>query len=101
MDRRPLLQTMLKNLLGSDNVYYQQPSKKFMRYPSIIYSIAKIKNVFANNQVYKQTRTYTITVIDYNPDSVIVNKISLLPDCSFDRHYVVDNLHHTVFTLYF
>ncbi len=48
-----------------------------------------------------QTTAYQVIVIDKNPDSDYVKKVSLLPMCSFDRHYVADNLNHDAFTLYF
>ena len=42
-----------------------------------------------------------VTVIDSDPDSKIVNRVSMLPYCYFDRHYVQDNLNHDVFEIYF
>lgn len=101
MSRRLELQTLLENILGSRNVYYQPPASILMKYPAIVYSRYDIENVHADNAVYAQRTAYSVTVIDKNPDSEYVNKISMLPLCSFDRHYVSDNLNHDVFTLYF
>lgn len=101
MKSRLELQTFLEELLGSDNVYFQPPSTVHMKYPAIVYDRSNIENVFANNSVYKQTLSYEITVIDKNPDSEIVTKISNLPLCRFNRHYKVDNLNHDVFVLYY
>jgi hypothetical protein len=39
-------------------------------------------------------------VIYDDPDSDIPRKISLLPQCRHDRHYVSDNLYHDAFTKY-
>ena len=72
-----------------------------MNYPAIVYARKTIDNSYANNSVYKQNYAYEITVIDKNPDSEIVNKISKLPTCRFDRHFKSDNLNHDVFTLYY
>ena len=94
------LQNVLEELLGSRNVYYQPPESLKMNYPAIVYSRKTIDNSYANNSVYKQNYAYEITVIDKNPDSEIVNKISKLPTCRFDRHFKSDNLNHDVFTLY-
>ena len=95
------LQNVLEELLGSRNVYYQPPESLKMNYPAIVYSRKTIDNSYANNSVYKQNYAYEITVIDKNPDSEIVNKISKLPTCRFDRHFKSDNLNHDVFTLYY
>ena len=72
-----------------------------MNYPAIVYARKTIDNSYANNSVYKQNYAYEITVIDKNPDSEIVNKVSKLPTCRFDRHFKSDNLNHDVFTLYY
>lgn len=95
------LQTLLENLLGSRNVYYQPPASVSMKYPAIVYSRYDILNNHANNEVYSQKNAYMVTVIDRNPDSEYVKKVSMLPLCGFDRHYTSDNLNHDVFTLYF
>lgn len=99
MESRLELQTLLEEILGSSNVYYQPPESVKMSYPAIVYSLKNMKNNFANNSVYTQYTDYEIIVIDKDPDSEIVSKISKLPMCMFDRIYVSDNLNHTVFTL--
>lgn len=101
MASRLSLQTMLEELLGSRNVYYQPPASVYMKYPAIVYSRKVIENVYADNGVYNQHNAYDLTVIDKNPESEIVEKISKLPMCSFDRHYTADDLNHYVFTLYY
>ena len=101
MASRLQLQTELEELLGSKNVYYQPPASVKMSYPAIVYSRNDIRNDFANNDVYSQNRSYEVIVIDKNPDSEIVDRVSQLPMCRFDRHYTSDNLNHDVFTLYY
>lgn len=101
MGNRPDLQALLEELLESENVYYQPPSSVRMNYPAIVYSRKSIENTSANNAAYMQTTSYEITVIDKNPDSEIVTKVSKLPMCRHDRHYTADNLNHDVFTLYY
>lgn len=101
MASRPKLQTMLEELLGSRNVYYQPPASVYMKYPAIVYSRKNIVNHHANNAVYTQENSYEVIVIDENPDSEIVTKVSKLPTCKFDRHYEKDQLNHDVFTLYY
>lgn len=99
MGSRLELQNLLESILGSRNVYYQPPESIKIKYPAIIYSRNNIDNNFADDIVYMQNHTYQIIVIDANPDSEIVNKISKLPMCRYDRHYTSDNLNHDVFIL--
>ena len=99
MGSRLELQNLLESILGSRNVYYQPPESIIIKYPAIIYSRNNIDNNFADDIVYMQNHTYQIIVIDANPDSEIVNKISKLPMCRYNRHYTSDNLNHDVFIL--
>lgn len=99
MSNRLDLHEMLCELLGSRNVYFQPPESVRLAYPAIIYTLSNIRNKFADNRVYIQGDSYAITVIDDNPDSDIVRRISKLPQCRYDRGYVSDNMYHTVFTL--
>lgn len=101
MKNRPDLQTLLEELLGSDHVYFQPPSTVQLKYPAIIYNRNDINNTFADDSVYKQSFEYKLTVIDKNPDSEIVKKVSALPKCRFDRHFNSNNLNHDVFVLYY
>lgn len=99
MGSRLELQKLLESILGSRNVYYQPPESIKIKYPAIIYSRNNIDNNFADDIVYMQNHTYQIIVIDANPDSEIVDKISKLPMCRYNRHYTSDNLNHDVFIL--
>jgi hypothetical protein len=94
----------LHNLLltiGGPNVYYQVPSTLTMKYPAIRYSINSIDNEHADDSVYCQSMSYSITVMSKEADSDIVDKISKLPKCRFDRRYVIDNIYHTIFNIYY
>ena len=101
MNNRLELHEIFCEILGSRNAYFQPPESVKMNYPAIRYSRKDIKNRFANDQVYMQKDCYEVIVIDKDPDSELVKKVSTFPMCSFDRHYVSDNLNHDVFTLYF
>lgn len=81
-------------------VYYQPPSSVQLQYPAIVYTINDVENRSANNKMYRKLPSYTITLIDKNPDSVYVDKLLELPYCQFDRFYTSDNLNHFVFTIY-
>lgn len=101
MDSRLELHALLLDLLGSGNVYFQPPPSDKLKYPAIVYTRSDIDNAFADSVVYRQSFRYEITVIDRNPDSDIVSRVSALPRCRFDRHFTSDNLNHDVFSLYF
>lgn len=101
MGTRLDLHEVLCDILGSRSVYFQPPASVKMTYPAIVYGLSGIDSNHANNSPYRQVRSYTVTLIDKNPDSPIIGDLSRLPACRFDRHYVADNLNHYVFTLYF
>jgi len=101
MPTRLELQTLLENILGSDAVYFQPPSTVQMKYPCIIYKRIKINNTFADNTPFITEKKYMVTVIDKNPDSIIPDKIAVLPRCIHDRQYTANNLNHDVFNLFF
>lgn len=101
MASRLNLHEELCEILGSRNVYYDPPESVKMQYDAIRYTRKKINNKFANSSVYKQDNCYEVTVIYRDADSDLPLKLSRLPMCSHDRHYVSDNLHHDVYTLYY
>jgi hypothetical protein len=101
MPSRLELQTLLEELLGSRNVYFQPPESVKMKYPAIVYGLDNIENSFADDGVYLSKKKYLVTVIDEDPDSPIVDKVASLPTCRFNRHFQSDNLNHYVFILYF
>ena len=101
MRSRIELDDILRAILGSENVYFDAPEDEVMSYPAIRYSLGAIDNTYANAAVYMQRRTYNLVVIDEDPDSEIVLKISQLPNCKNGRHYTTDGLHHDTFTIKF
>lgn len=101
MASRLELHSKLKSILGSNNVYFQPPESIKMHYPAIVYSLATIKKLPADDLSYLKYRAYTIILIDQNPDSAFVDKILDLPMCNFDRAYAGDNLNHWAFTIFY
>lgn len=99
MASRIELQTLLEQLLGSREVYYQAPGND-MSYPAIKYSKADMQTTYANDKKYSNMTRYEIIVIDRLPDNPVIEKIMELDYSSFDRHYKADNLNHDVLTLY-
>ena len=98
-NRRIQLNQMLVDILGSKNVYFEPPSTIKMDYPCIVYSLSDIDARFADNIPYFKKRRYSVTVIDRDPDSVIRDKMTDLENCSFERGFTSNNLHHYVFNI--
>lgn len=101
MGRRLELQALLEVLLGSDQVYFQPPGSQSMSYPAITYKLDDIDTSFANNLPYRFTDRYELTLIQRLPGEDLVDKLKVLPMCAFGRHYVMNNLNHYIFILYF
>lgn len=101
MASRLELQTLLEELLGSEQVYFQPPSNIQMQYPCIVYARNDSQTEFADNRPYAHAKQYQVTVIDRDPDSELPDKVEALPYCAFDRYFAAENLNHYVFTLYF
>jgi hypothetical protein len=66
-----------------------------------VYQIDTGWSEFADGIPYRFTKRYQVTVIDRDPDSPIPDEVAQLPSCVLNRAFVADNLHHTVFNLYF
>ena len=102
MSRRLKLHNALCDILSCPNkgpecrAYFQPPSSVKMKYPAIVYALDDIENTFANDGVYLSARKYSVTVIDSDPDSSLVGKVSSMPTSRFNRHYTKDNLNHDV-----
>lgn len=95
------LQSVLEDILGSRNVYFQPPTNITMKYPAIVYTRVSDKTKYAGNSLYSRYIKYQITVMDRDPDSQIPQGVSALQNCSFDRHFVADSLNHDVFNIYY
>lgn len=101
MASRMDLQNELIVLLGSDHVYYDPPENLQMQYPCFIYTVSKANERYSDNKVYRYVNGYDITYVDINQDSDVLEKFKThFLMSNFNRHYVADELHHTVFVVY-
>lgn len=94
-------QSLLEELLGTRNVYYNPPESEKMQYTAIRYSKKKIESVYANNSKYLMRDCYELIVISRKPDDPVIKRLLALPYCSYDRQYIADNLYHDVLTIYY
>lgn len=100
MDSRLTLHEELCKILGSRNVYFNTPESVKMKYPAIRYSLSDLDNRSASNEVYIQRPTYSLTLIDKDPDSPVAKKLSVLSGCKLSRPpYPANGLYHFPFTL--
>ncbi len=103
MGQRQELQKILerKILKSSKRVYYQPPESVKIEYPAIVYSLDYIKSQHGDNIPYVNERRYSATIITKDPDTELIDRMLQLPTASFQRSFVVDNLYHYNFTIYY
>lgn len=95
MKTRLKLHEELTQILGSENVYYQPPTK--LSYPCILYGLSKPIDINADNIKYAQWLSFTVTYISKTPEDDTYLKLLKNDNYSYDRSYVADNLNHYVF----
>ena len=100
MAQRLMLQSALEAILGSRNVYFQPPSGFQMQYPCIVYTLDNDFVARADNKIFHRRLRYSVTSIDWNPESATPDKLVELPYSSFERSFVADGLNHQVFNIY-
>lgn len=101
MGTRLELHEILCEKLGSRQVYFQPPESVRMKYPAIVYELDRIYGDHANDNVYLKHKRYAVKYISRDPDNKLIDSMLELPYCSFDRRFIVDNLYHDCFNLYF
>lgn len=84
-----------------DNVYFQPPASVQMAYPAIVYQRGTAETRYADNNPYRFTKQYEVTLVSRDPDDSILDQLAQLHMSRHDRHYVAENLNHDVFTIYF
>lgn len=99
MVRRYDLQVILEGICP--NVYFQPPANVQMIYPAIVYERGRANTTFADDKPYTNTKQYSLNLISKNPDESIFEALAALPMCAHERFFVVDNLNHDVFNIYF
>lgn len=102
--QRKSLHDILSSIPGVKKVYFQPPMESMLKYPCILYEPNGFSTLSSDNNRYLSFPEYTLTLIDYDPESIIQKYImDLNGDChiSFDRFFVSDNLNHWVYSLVF
>ena len=83
-----------------DNVYFTPPER--LQYPCIICDVDDIEMVKADDKVYSKSIRYQLTVISREEDNTYGDSIiDSFEYCRFNRRYVIDNLCHDIFIIYY
>lgn len=102
LDKRSELDSKFRDILGSNNVYFQPPETLKMYYPCIVYFKTSVPVIYANGKVYKYTQGYTVTYIDKDPDAEVPYSIlKTFQYARIDSFYKSEGLNHTKLTIYF
>ncbi len=104
MEQRSMeLQLELEDLLNTSNVYFQPGPDVRLKYPCIIYNRIAAFQPKANNKTYLFRPAYEVTYINRDePDPEILEQIARhFYCCEYNRHFISDNLHHDVFTIFY
>lgn len=102
MGSRLKLHEEFRDILGTNNVYFNPPESVKMTYPCIRYSLDVPNQNRADGLIYKNTNGYEVTVIDYDPESEIPDKIQArFTYTRIVRRYRADNLNHTILAIYY
>ena len=102
MASRLELQSELRQVLGSNNVYYQPPESKKISYDCIVFKKQDVWEKHADNSKYMMYDCYELTIIYRDPDSPITkNILNHFVYSNFSRHFTSDNLNHDVIIIYY
>ena len=96
------LNDILVEILGSENVYYEQQEDVKLKYHCIVYKLATPSTMKANNHLYFYMDCYELTVITEDPYNTIAKQIlEKFTYASSKGRYIGDGLYHDSITLYF
>lgn len=90
----------LVELVG--HAYFQPPESVRLTYPAAVYDLTRVYQEFADNLSYQKYPGYIITIIDRDSNvDWITTMLDHFQYCSLERGYIVDNLKHWVFVVYY
>lgn len=97
---RLTLHEELCEVLGSKNCYFSPPNR--IASPCILYNRGTPIINHADNNKYLKKNSWTITIIDTNPDSDIPNRFEEhFKYCSKSQEYASDGQYHFIYNLYY
>ena len=101
MKTRLEVQTMLENILGSSNVYFQAPPNTGMKYPCIVYRFSNFNNMNADNKPYVMTGRWEIHHMYKSiKNDIKMTMLFAAPYVPFDRRILTDGVYNDYYTIY-
>lgn len=101
MMSRETLQAKLEEVLGSTNVYHQEPPNTGMKYPCFVYSFVRPEVDNADNTPYIITGRWEVHHMYKNPNNSIVEKMLFMaPYVTHDRRIKHDGVYNDYYTIY-
>ena len=102
MGRRQNLHDELKELLGTNNCYFQPPESIKLKYPCYVYKRSAPDRLRADNLLYRRVNKYELIYITFNPDDPLIETTEdHFSMCSLLRHYAADGLNHYYYEIYY
>jgi len=98
---RVQLDSILRTILGTTNVYFDPPESFKLKYPCIVYSLEAHQERRAENEPYIKMRRYGLTYITRDADDPMVDTLEDLEYCHLNRPYTADGLFHYAYDIYF
>ena len=100
-DKRVKLHRIMQDLIGNNNVYFQPPESVKLKYPCIIYNLAKVSVVHADDKVYLMNPKYVIRYITLDADDN--TRLALVRGLGVPiiQTYAKDGLYHYIYELYY
>lgn len=96
------LQAKLQDIMGIHRVYYQPPESLKITYPCIVFERSTALQMYADNNPYRTTKRYTVTLMTKTADNdEYLDQLLALPMCTFDREFKNEGIVHDVFNIYF
>lgn len=95
------LDRLLRNTLGTTNVYFDPPESIKIKYPCIVYALGGNMERKADDKTYIRMKRYSLIYITQNADDPMVDTLEDLDYCHLSRPYTADGLFHYAYDIYF
>ena len=100
MKTREEVHQILEDILGSKNVYFQEPPNTGMKYPAIVYSFNNFNRLDADDKPYiLHGRYQVIHMYKSIRNDLKMKFISEIPYCYFERRMITDGIYNDYYEI--
>lgn len=100
MKTRAEMQSMLEDVLGSSNVYFQAPPNTGMSYPCIVFRFVRFNIQRADNKPYVVSGHWEVHHMYKNPKNDLKEKfIFEVPFCTWDKRLVAKDVYNDYYKI--